>query len=71
MSLQALEAFLARIYTDHDARVRFLANPRDEARLAGLSDAECAALERIDRAGLEMAANSFERKRQRGTVRRR
>jgi Aromatic-ring-opening dioxygenase LigAB, LigA subunit len=59
----ALERFLAQLYTDRDARARFAADPRAEAQRAGLSDAESAALERIDRAGLEMAARSFERKR--------
>ena len=71
MSGASLEGFLARLYTDKEARARFLADPRGEATRAGLSDAESDALERIDRAGLEMAARSFERKRTAQTSRRR
>lgn len=64
MSARAFEAFLTRVYTDVGARARFKANPREEARRAGLTDAECAALEKIDWVGLEMAAKSFANKRQ-------
>jgi hypothetical protein len=63
MSARHLEAFLARIYADKDARSRFKANPRAAGKLAGLSDEECAALENIDWIGLEMAARSFAHKR--------
>ena len=66
MSSPAFEAFLARLYTDARFRRRFLAAPRAAAERAGLSPAECAALERIDREGLEMAARSFAAKRARG-----
>jgi hypothetical protein len=64
MSASAFEAFLTRIYVDAAARTRFKANPRAEARHAGLSDEECAALENTDWVGLEMAAHSFARKRE-------
>ena len=57
------EAFLARIYVDSEARLRFLADPRAAATDAGLSPEEMDAAEKIDRLGLQMAANSFERKR--------
>jgi hypothetical protein len=57
------ERFLARLYTDAQLRTRFLAAPRAEAERHGLSDAECAALDRIDRTGLEMSARSFAHKR--------
>jgi len=63
MSSPALEAFLARLYTDAVARARFNADPAGEAARAGLSAAECAAMVRCDRTGLEMAAESFGRKR--------
>lgn len=63
MSATDFEAFLARIYVDPEARARFLADPRGEAQKAGLSEAECIALENIDQTGLELAANSFARKR--------
>ena len=64
MSARALEAFLTRIYVDAGARARFKANPRAEARRAGLSDEECTALENADLVGLEIAARSFARKRE-------
>lgn len=63
MSTEALERFLARIYVDPDARRRFLANPRMEAKRAGLTEEQCLSLEAIDKVGLEMAAQSFARKR--------
>lgn len=63
MSAVALEAFLARLYTDAALRARFLAAPLDEARAAGLCEADSCALAAIDRAGLEMAAASFAHKR--------
>jgi hypothetical protein len=57
------EAFLAELYTDDDARRRFLSDPRDAARRARLADAEVEALAAIDRLGLELAAVSFALKR--------
>lgn len=65
MSAAALEAFLARLYTDAAARARFLADPESEAAKAGLSAADCAAMAQCDRVGLEMAADSFGHKRAR------
>jgi hypothetical protein len=65
----ALEAFLARLYVDAPARERFLRSPREEALRAGLAAPEAAALERIDRAGLELAARSFARKRAQAATR--
>ena len=63
MSAQKLEAFLAKLYVDNQARSRFLADPRREAFSAGLTENECAGLEKIDLAGLELAPQSFARKR--------
>ncbi len=63
MSSVALETFLARLYTDATARARFIADPQGETAAAGLSPAECAAMARCDRVGLEMAAESFGHKR--------
>jgi len=63
MSAQNLEAFLAKLYVDSQARSRFLADPRREALNAGLNEDDCAALEKIDFVGLELAADSFARKR--------
>lgn len=68
----ALEAFLARIYVDREARHRFLRDPRGEALGAGLSPDEATDLEVIDRVGLELAADSYSTKRaQRHTSRNR
>jgi Aromatic-ring-opening dioxygenase LigAB, LigA subunit len=60
-----LEAFLARLYVDATARASFKSNPRTEAKKAGLSDEQCAALENLDWIGLEMAGRSFAKKRHR------
>ncbi len=70
MSSPAFEAFLARIYVDADFRARFLADPRGESARAGLSPGDSAALDRIDRVGLAMAARSFARKLASTSVRR-
>jgi hypothetical protein len=64
MSAELVEAFLARIYVDEGSRRRFLADPKGEALRFGLSDAEAGQLQTIDRDGLEMAAESYARKRQ-------
>jgi len=63
MSSPALETFLARLYTDAALRARFMADPGGEAAQAGLPEADCKALQACDRVGLEMAAESFGRKR--------
>jgi hypothetical protein len=63
MDTAKIEAFLARIYVDAAARERFLVDPRGEARLAGLTDEEASALEKIDRVGLELTAESLQIKR--------
>jgi len=65
VSASIVEAFLARIYVDADARARFLSNPTAEARAAGLSPEEVEAVTQIDRVGLELFAASLERKRHR------
>ena len=65
MSVSNLEAFLARIYCDPQARASFLSNPAAEALRAGLSNDEVEAVEQIDRVGLELFATSLERKRER------
>lgn len=63
MSTPRLEAFLAKIYVDEDARRRFLADPRGEALRAGLNDADVAALETMDLVGLELTVRSLTHKR--------
>jgi hypothetical protein len=63
MSASRLEAFLAQIYVDEEARARFLADPNGEAIKAGLTVQETEALARIDTVGLELMAKSLERKR--------
>ena len=59
----AFEAFLVRLYTDGELRRRFLADPRAESAHAGLSGEEIEALVQIDRVGLELAGESYARKR--------
>lgn len=59
----AVETFMARLYVDPDLRARFLAAPRATARAAGLAEAACDALARIDRDGLAIAGRSFAAKR--------
>ena len=63
MSSSRFEAFLAKIYVDDDARAAFLADPRTEATKAGLTDDEAESLTKIDRVGLDLFAQSLERKR--------
>jgi hypothetical protein len=64
MSAANLEAFLARICVDADARSRFKADPFHDAKKAGLTNEECKALEKVDLVALELAARSFAWKRQ-------
>jgi hypothetical protein len=59
------EAFLARLYVDAEFRARFLAEPVGEAMRAGCDRATAERLAAIDREGLELAAESFARKRAR------
>lgn len=65
MSAARLEAFLAKIYVDEDSRERFLVNPHGEAVKAGLNEREIEAVEKIDRAGLILTAQSLQKKRRR------
>jgi hypothetical protein len=62
MKGSGLEAFLAKIYVDSEARARFLSDPRGEADKAGLAEEEIQALENIDGVGLSLMAASLERK---------
>ena len=71
LSASILEAFLARIYVDAQAREMFLSNPTTEALRAGLSREEIEAVKQIDRVGLELFAVSLERKRQKQCSKRR
>lgn len=64
MSDSQLETFLARIYVDRNARAKFLADPRGEAIKAGLTAQQVEDVVKIDRDGLEMFAQSLERKKQ-------
>jgi hypothetical protein len=64
MSSPALETFLAALYTDAGLRERFLQDPESTALHAGLSQEEAGMLDDIDRVGLQMAANSYARKRE-------
>lgn len=62
MNDSRLETFLARIYVDREARARFLADPRGEATKAGLTPQQVEDVIKIDRNGLELLADSLERK---------
>lgn len=64
MSDSRFESFLARIYVDEEARVKFLADPRGEAMKAGLTAQQIEEVVKIDREGLEMFAASLKRKKQ-------
>ena len=68
MSASRFEAFLAKIYVDQRERAKFLADPRGEARKAGLTAQEVEAAVRIDRVGLDLLSKSLERKRRRRFV---
>jgi hypothetical protein len=59
----SLEAYLSRLYLDRDARCAFLADPGGAARNEALAEADVAALERIDRLGLELTVRSLASKR--------
>lgn len=64
MSSPQFEAFLARLYTDAQLREAFLHDSHASASKANLSTSEVEALCNIDRAGLQMAAHSFAKKRE-------
>ena len=63
MTMIAVEAFLARLYADEALRAAFLADPVGVARRAGVDEENAHRLEHIDREGLELAAESYSRKR--------
>lgn len=65
MNDSRLETFLARIYVDEEARAKFLADPRGEATKAGLTAQQVEDVVKIDRDGLELMAQSLERKKHR------
>jgi hypothetical protein len=59
MSSPALEAFLARLYTDETALAAFLAAPREVTLDAGLDATTATELAAVDRSDLIAAAHSF------------
>jgi hypothetical protein len=63
MSSPRFEAFLARLYSDPEFLSRFMHAPEEATREAGLDPREQLAAAAIDRAGLLMAARSYELKR--------
>jgi hypothetical protein len=65
VSTPALEAFLARLYTDAALRARFLADREASLAAAALGAEDEAALRTIDAVGLQMAASSLAAKRAR------
>ena len=65
----SLEAYLARLYLDADARRAFSVDPRGAATRAGLDDTDAEAVTHIDRAGLELTARSLQARRENGQIR--
>jgi hypothetical protein len=63
MSSQQFETFLARLYSDRVFRARFLATPEEVVQDAGLDAQQQRAALEMDKAGLLMAARSYEFKR--------
>ena len=64
MSSPRFETFLARLYSDRKFLAHFMRAPENVTREAGLDAREQQAALAIDRAGLLMAARSYESKRQ-------
>ena len=63
MSSPRFETFLARLYSDREFLAHFMRSPASVTREAGLDVREQQAALAIDRAGLLMAARSYELKR--------
>ena len=63
MSSPQFEAFLARLYSDREFLTQFLLAPERVAEESGLDYRERRAAVAIDRAGLLLAARSYELKR--------
>ncbi|MGE0424121.1 MAG: hypothetical protein AB7O88_17780 [Reyranellaceae bacterium] len=57
-----LEAFLARLYTDAGFLDRFVAQPIDVARAAGLSEAQARSVAAMNMDDLRQAASGFRAK---------
>jgi uncharacterized protein (UPF0276 family) len=66
-----VEAFLARLYADGNARARFLDDPAGEGARGGLSRATCEDLSRLSRADLTLAGDSYAHRRAHAAGRRR
>jgi hypothetical protein len=64
MSSPRFEAFLARLYSEREFLDHFMRAPESATRAMGLDSREQLAALAIDRAGLLMAARSYELKRQ-------
>jgi hypothetical protein len=65
MSAHEMERTLARLYTDSSFRQTFLRDPSVALRALDLTAGEKADLAGMDRAGLVMAAASYQHKRER------
>lgn len=60
----SIEHFLAQLYTNEALRARFIQNPESVGREFGFDGDALQQLKNLDRAGLDLAADSFARKRQ-------
>ncbi len=65
----ALEAFLARLYSEPEALSLYLRHPEECMREAALSHEDCDAMRKADLVGLKMAARSYANKRAGRTAR--
>ena len=63
MNSEKIEIFLARLYTDQKLLQSFLENPAQTLNNQDLGEEEKAAMQNIDRDGLQMASNSYKNKR--------
>ena len=68
---QACEDLLARLFTDAELRARFRRDPQAVAREMNLDATTLASLTHTDWVGLELAARSYEHKREERVGRRR
>ena len=63
MSARRVEEFLALLYVDPETRRRFVAEPRECARRAGLPERDVDSVAGLDPCDLDLAARSFAAKR--------
>jgi hypothetical protein len=60
---QAVESFLAKLYTDESFRRAFMGAPMEFALRSGLEEKDAVSVARINLVDLALAAESYQRKR--------